>query len=360
MATNLTKRLMSDLFREDRTPTMFFSGYFKSPPKYKFRGTEIVIDAVRNKEEYAIDVKSFTHGRENKATIFTTKEYTPPAYDEYTPLTEKQLENRLPGATAYETPAYATAMAVWAQEFLTGNKNKILRAIEKQAWDSIITGKITLINGDEIDFKQKAAHQITPPVAWSNAAGVPLDDAQGGGKLVRQNAGKTVRDWIFGENAWKLFINNGQVQKFGDYRRINIMDIQPPVFNTEGATFHGVISAGTYEIRLWAYPQYYDVPLGFGLPSEGTSVPYIPTDKAILLTEMPDWRLYYAGVPQIVNRVDPKLGGLFGNRSIESVAGDFFPYAFLDEASVSAKIGVRSKPVCIPVAIDEAVVFTVS
>ena len=57
---------------QDTPVTRFLTRMFDSPPEYKFEGDEVEIDAVRENEEYAIDVRPNTGSRGNKANIFTT------------------------------------------------------------------------------------------------------------------------------------------------------------------------------------------------------------------------------------------------------------------------------------------------
>jgi hypothetical protein len=359
--TELVRKLMSDAFREEPKPTRFLTGFFKSPPEFRFDGEEVEIDAIRGKEEFAIDVAPNSGGRANKANIFTTKKYKPPGYDEYTYITAEMLQKRLPGRTAYDLSSYSVTLA----DLLVNNqvmlRDKIIRAIELQSRDGLLNGKIVLINGDEIDFNQKASHQFPTPLAWTNSLADPLADFAAVGNIVRKDGVVAITDAIFGEAALSKFLNNANVIARGDLKQIELFAIASPIARDDGAAFHGQFTAGSYKINIWSYPQFVRVPLGFGLPNEGTKVPYIPTDKIFVLPTVPDFRLYFAGVPSLTNRISPELMGVTGLDRLPSIEKiDMLPYFRLDQDADSVRVGVRSRPVAIPVGIDQFAIITVT
>lgn len=256
------------------------------------------------------------------------------------------------GQTEYDDPSFLAEFIARVTDDQVENQELILRSIEKQAADVLFTGGVTLINNDSLDYKQKATHNFTTAIDWDAAGGLPLDDLETACNLNRKDGKDQSAMVIMGEQALKDFLNNAQVQEFGDFRRINRMDITPPTFNEMGAAFHGEVSVGSYRLQIWTYPQFYLVPTGFSLANEGTLVPYVPTDKVVVLSQNVRFDLVYAGIPQLVNRVDPRLSAM-GMTSVPSrVATDFHPYAVVDDTAVSVKTGVRSAPLCIPTQID--------
>lgn len=352
MSTALAKKTMLEAFKQKKAPTMFLSSFFRTPPRNITRGKSVVIDVKRNDEAIAIDVVRGTNGRMNENKRFTTKEYTPPMYDEWSPFAEEELMNRGVGQTEYEDPAFLAEFIARVTDDQVQNQETIMRAIEKQASDVMFTGTVVLINNDSLDYKQKATHNFTAANDWNLAGGLPLDDIQTAVNLNRKDGKVDSNITIMGEQAFKDFINNAQVQKFGDFRRIDRMTIVPPVMNTEGAAFQGEVSVGAYRVQIWTYPQFYLVPLGFGLANEGTLVPYVPTDKVCVLSSTTRFDLVYAGIPALVDRVDPRLQAIGLTSVPTSIATDFHPYAHVDNTAVSVKTGVRSAPLCVPTQID--------
>lgn len=359
---SLLKRLMTAAFRQTDIVTRFLTDMFKSPEQYKFRGEEVQIDAVRGKEEYAIDVAPYAGGRANKANIFTTKVYKPPAYDEYIYLTAERLNKRLPGKSPYDIAEnYAMDITDLIVEDQILIRDKIHRAIELQCRDALVNGKITLINGDIIDFKQKSTHQYSTPTPWTSSTADPFNDFTVVGSRVRADASKAIVDAFFGETALQKFLNNDNVKQAGDIKMIERLAITSPMARQEGADYHGTFSAGSYKINIWTYPQVVGIPLGFSLPNEGTKVPYIPTDRIVILPAEPDFRLYYAGIPSLTDRISPELRGITGLDAMPSIeTGDMIPYFRLDKEAEAIKIGVKSRPLAIPVGIDEAIIITVT
>ncbi len=349
---------MAAAFKEEELPTQFLSNKFISTDRDKFAGEEVEIDAVRGKEEYAIDVTPYSGGRSNAATKFTRKTYAPPAYDEYTYLTARELNKVQPGKTEYELASDIADMLLQDQILL---RNKIIRAIELLCRDALVFGQITLINGDVIDFHQKASLQYSTPVAWTNSTANPLNDFSVVGQRVRQFGVKNVADAVFGDTALQKFLNNDIVKSKGDLRQIDRLAITSPMAQEEGAEFHGTFSAGSYKINVWTYPQFVGVPLGFSLPNEGTKVPYLPDDKIIVLPTMPDFRLFFAGIPSLTDNVSAELRGITGLSEFPVMeAVDLLPYFLLDYEHQSIKVGVKSRPLPVPVGIDQFAVITVT
>lgn len=355
---DFTRRAIAIAFKKKALPTKFLSSMFQSPEANKFDSVEIAVDIKRNGERIAIDVVRGTGGRNNVNKRFTTKTYTPPVYNEAGNFNENERLQRAIGRTEYAENAIAEVVAAITDDQVD-LQDTILRAIEKQAADAMFTGTVILINNETVDFKQKTSHKITPSVNWSNALGVPLDDLAGGASLNRIDGQTTTKDLIMGETFWQLLKNNDQFKENADFRRVDQVNVRPPVMNSEGANFHGTLTIGEYNINLWTYPQFFFVPVGFGLANEGTSVPYIPTDKGWLGTIGVRFDLYFAGIAKLVP-ADPRLASFGISQTPQSMKGDFHTYGFTDIPGKNVVYGVESAPLCVPTDIDSFCTFTVS
>jgi hypothetical protein len=213
------------------------------------------------------------------------------------------------------------------------------------------TGGIVLVNGDSLDFNQKASHQFTGLTPWS-AGGDPfahLGDASG---VNKKDAGVTSDIAIFGQDALQLLFSNTIFKDAAKLEKVDIVTIKPPSVNSDGGVFHGMLSVGSYKLQVWTYPEDYDVPMGYDFPNEGTTVPYVPTDRVLVMSSKARKELVYAGVPVLVS-VD---GSFFSNLGLsqvpQNVAGEFVPWAALDIEKVALKYGVKSAPLPIPIDID--------
>lgn len=357
--TQLAKIAMLAAFKQKIGAFMFLSSFFQTPPSNIVRARTVRIDVKRNGEKIAVDIVRGTGGRNNINKRFTSKEYAPPVYDEYTHLYEEELNDRQLGEDEYQTPEYMAGVVARVTDDQSEIHDMVLRAIEYQASQVMFNGTITLQNNESLDFKQKATHQIIVGTTWANVAADALGDLQGACTVVRKDGKVNCDIAIMGETAIGHFLNNTAVKAILDNRRMERGQIVEPRFNTEGATFHGTISAGDYTLELWAYPQFYEVPEGYGLANEGTLQPYVPADKVCVISSKTRFDLVFAGIPQLVNRVSPELAGMGITGVPQNVAGDFQPYAFTDDKKTCLEVGVRSAPLCIPTQIDGFAVLDV-
>ena len=241
-------------------------------------------------------------------------------------------------------------------------QKKLDRSVEKQAVDALFLGTITLVNGDTIDFKQKATHQTTSGAlgnsVWTNAAGDPDDDLQQLCDLNRKDGKSTSNVAEFGTQALKRYLENAKITAKTNFRRVDNINLRPPRLNSEGAVFHGFISVGDYELEVWTYPQFYTVPTGFGLANEGTSQPYIPLDKVRVGNKDSRFDLVYAGVEQLVPVETPELSALGINQVPRTMRGKTHIYGAVDVLQENAKFGVKSAPLAIPTDIDSFSILT--
>ena len=134
------------------------------------------------------------------------------------------------------------------------------------------------------------------------------------------------------------FLNNAAVKSQADTRRYDRTAITSPIARDESAEYHGTFSAGSYEINSWSYPEVVGIPMGFGLPNEGTKQPYIPDDKIIALGANPDFRLLYAANPMFIGSVSDELRAMTGLDAMPSLErGEMLPYFIKDEEEVAIK-----------------------
>lgn len=353
-SVSLYRKSMIFLMERIAPTAGFLSSFAQTPPENIFNSETVEIDIVRNKMSYAVDIVPHTGARFNKNTKYTTKEYTPPAYKEAFTLTGKDLQYKPAGVNPYD----ASKVGYVAQAVETMMKNnrvsaqKIKYAIEKQARDAYFSGKITLINGDEIDFNKKTTHAITPSVKWDNASGKPVDDLTNACDVIRTDAmlGASTFDLILEDTVLNALLDNAQVKERGNYRRIDLVNISMPQgMNSEGATFHGVMSAGSNTINLWTYNAKYEIPTGFGLDDEGTKENFIPQGEGLLIARGVRFDIVYGGIPQIVDYENVALP--------IPQAEKMLPFIYVDRENQVVKYGLESRPLFIPTEIDGFATF---
>ena len=352
-------KAMGEAFEQMATPTGFYTGMYRTPESNIVSSKTIFFDIKRGDEQYAVDVVRGTGGRGNILKRWSTKEYDPPVYDEFAWANEAERLLRAFGKTEYDEHTEADILAAIVENQLKLDQ-KIQRSEEKQCADALFLGQITLINGDVIDFKQKTSHKISPSVDWSNAAGDPDADIQGGCDLNRKDGKGTSNVAEFSPEGLNLYLNNAKVIAKSNFRRIDRIDLRPPRPNSDGANFHGFITVGDYELEVWTYPQFYTVPTGFGLANEGTQQPYIPANTLRVGRKESRFDLVYAGIEKLVPVTDPVLSGIGIDQFPSTMRGRRHLYGAVDQLKANVKFGVKSAPLAIPTDIDSFCIFTVA
>jgi len=334
---------------EDRVvPTNFFTSMYgrKTPTEQLI----LSYDIKRKLERVAVDVAPGT-GPKNirKLEPFTNKEYQAPAYDEAFEFNANEFKKRAFGQTSY-TPIQKAARFI---EFVNKSWNEstemIERAIELQCVNALLDGKLTLSNGDEIDFNQKSSHQITG-TDWTIVGNNILANLQTGLDLIRSDGKGTGDVFVGGKSMIEGILSNTTIKDRADIRRIDSVNISRPAFNDAGAAFHGLLTVGSYTIELWSYPQSYE-------DAADATQDYLGDKQSILMDSRARMDLNFTGIDRFTSgNVEGTM--LAGIPLVESSMVEFFPYSVMDKYGFNIQTGVESHPLAVPVAIDKVVVIT--
>jgi hypothetical protein len=352
MTVEIKREGWIELFTQMRRPTMFLSRFFTIKRGGIYNGEKVAIDIQRYGEKVAIAVTKCTGPNLNDFDEFTTKEFTPPAYDEAFPLDVCDLLNRMAGVDPY-TAAYmeyaSQLMAKMAQGFvLIGDK--VSRAVELQASQIFQTGMLVLTdeNGDTryiLDFKPKATHFPTVGVSWSDLTNSdPIGDIQSISDVIRKDGKVDSNLLVMGTGALRNFIGNDKVKSNLDNRRIDMGAIRPEMRDS-GATFYGFVWVGSYIFEIWTYPEYYED------AQTGDLVRYIEDDKVVVLSDRTRLDMTSARVPAAIQ--DPRVANLVPPR-ISSVEGGFdvTPNVYTTPNGKQITGELESRPLLVPVQID--------
>lgn len=324
-----------------------------------FRVTEtdarqVSVEVQRGTEKVAVDVLRGTNGNRNQISRSTERIVEPPLYDEFLDATSLDTYDEFFG-TSQGTPAAKTAAQFIssAASKLALIRNKIDRAYELQCSQALVDGIVQLKNGDNIDYKRKAASLVDLGAGsyWSTAnasTADPFADMKNAANFLR-NTGKArggTFNVIMGGNAYDAFLAMEKVRAEGDIRRFDLINIKGPERNAVGGELHGVFSAGAYNFRIWTYPEVYQ-------DTGGTQVDYIPQNKVIVLPEMTNFDLGFGATPQVM---DLPTGSAF-NSAVRQKKGAFTMYDYVDRRKATHTMGVRSAGIAILTAVDQ--VYTV-
>lgn len=197
-----------------------------------------------------------------------------------------------------------------------------------------------------IDYKPKASHFPTVGTAWSTiATATPLLDLEALADQIRQDHLRAPDRLVFGATAWNNFIRNATVQALLDNRRMELGGIAPEQ-RDDGSKFMGFIEVGSYRMEMWTYPQYYE-----DVETE-TPTKYVEDDKVIMTTSGARLQSAFGAIPRIVapdSRVLPFLPPRISNGDGRI---DMFTNAWVTPDGGQLMVGVGSRPLFIPVAID--------
>ncbi len=333
-------------FQDDTTPLEGLAAFFPvktSPDKF------LSIEVRRGRQLVAVDVSRYDANR-NTFSKSTEKIFQPPYFNEFFDFTSTDRYDMtwqaiLSGGTpnVSDLQGLIKSGASYAVEL----KNKIARAKEIQRAAVLQTGIVTLVNGDSIDFKRKAASMVTKTstATWDNATtATPLTDLAAGGTFIRQvglTKGKNVINAIMGQNAYANFMACDQVTngaKF--YNQILRTDIgMPQMDEVTGMTYMGRIGTGDFIFNLWTYADFYE-------DASGNKINYIDQDTVVLLPMDFEGYTAHAGVPSI-------MGDATNGQVIMPTEGEYYVRDVIDPKRLTWEFYISSSPLAIPVSIDK-------
>lgn len=341
-----------EMFKKKGKPSKFMTDFFKD------RGAttqeKIQIDIVRGEERVAIDVLpgSGPNGSK-KLQPYTSKEYLTPAYDESYTMTAGEIKTRLAGQNAFQKADINARVSQFFRDAMVDGQDRIDRSVELQAVEILTTGLLTFENTDSLDFKAKAAHFTDVTTVWSNVAAKAIDDIERIAREIRQDSLSVPDLVIMGSNSIKEFLRQTETKDIINFRRAKLIDIVTPRPSSaeKGATFHGFIVAGPYELQLWSYPQYF-VTSADGVEPV-TKAEYLNPNKVIVMDSKARLDRWYGNIARFA---DGNLEGAqkvgFGSIMSTNKPVRSAPYVFMGNRGQSIEVGVRSRPLCIPTDLD--------
>lgn len=344
---DLVRKLMRVSFDKKQKPSMFLRNFFK---KVQLDTNTVELQGRTVKSVYSVDVEAGTGGRRVDIPKHTRKDYKLPEYNDYTDITEDDLEKLHLGETEYTRTKDAAKIAdliTDRQEVISYNQR---RAEEKQASDALFLGKVILVGGDVVEYDKLDTHSIDKNSAkWSNDANNPIDDIQKACKLCNEDSenNATTFHLILEDDGEIALTSNAKFKENSNYNnRIERTEIKIPEELTPGGVFHGRFSAGSYVINLWTYNEKYVIPKGFGFANEGKKVGYIPRGCGVLIPDEPNFTCNYGTVSNVDASNNANVAGV----KITKQEVEQLPYAYdvVEHGSARTEAGVKSRFLCIP------------
>lgn len=355
MSGSVTKRML-EFYNQMAEPTLFLSGMFQARPENVHTSEEVEIDIIRSDEDVAIVVQDLSTGyRMNSADLYTNKAFKPPIHKEAIPINSFDLIKRMPGDTPFESPDFRANLILRMFQGMTKVERKIRRAIELQASQVLQTGVVTLTDSNGVplytlSFDPKGTHFPVAGTPWNVGGADPAADIKSLSEIVRNDGLSNPDQLIMGCDAFEAFIQNDDIQKRYDNRRIDLGTISPMQMRGQGGIFRGIAEIGNYRYDIWTYGGRYKD------PQTGNKLQFLDPAKVIVRDSTARMDATFGAIPNI--------GALVGSRSSQLLAElpgrftntqggmDMFAHAWLSDDGQQIFGGVGSRPLMIPTAID--------
>lgn len=342
---------MIEMYMEEATAPMFLSGFFRSPPRNFHTTEEVEIDIVRDDEEVAIVITDVSSGaRMNESNLYTNKGFKPPIFDEAGAVKAYNLAKRQPGVNPFQSPDYGANAVREAFAIFRKLERKIRRTIELMSSQVLQTATLTLTDKDGnelyvLSFDPKPTHFPTVGTSWGSSGATPFTDLENLSDVVRRDGKREPRQLLYGQQAYRRFVSDSDVQALLDNRRLEMGAIERPQPRGMGAKFRGWLAIGHYDFEVWTYDGYYVDPV------TGLLKPYIDPDNVIMLS---DGRLdlTYGAIPMVA-APDPRAMPFLPGRMSSGERGlDLSTNAWITPDNKQLLVSAGTRPLTIPTAID--------
>ncbi len=347
-------------------PRRFLTHLARCPASNVTKKKAVTVDIRKGNASIAIDVIPGTGGRANNNGKYQTKEFTPPAFDEYGWLYADDLNNVGFDQNEYSDVDYSREAFSRVLDIQNNNRDKITRAVEKQAADALFTGQQVLADGSILDYKRNADHTFVAASSWSDPDDDIYVDFE---QAVYLNArdGLVTSDYaILGKTALIRFLANRKLQERGDLKNYKRDQIQFPSSAPDGAIYHGTISTSEMVLDIFSYPEQYlvpteeELPSGVVIPNMGQMVPFVPEDGVYVGSSKARFDLFFTGVASL----EDAKGSWKNNTGLSKMPtirkGKYVPYGAVDEENERIKVGMKSRPLWVPTQVDAGSAFTLA
>ena len=302
----------------------------------------------RGSRKIAVDVQRFTEGQATKSTKLTENKYLPPYYELEYYFNRDEIYMRALEMNALNSPEGNRMVAQNALDNLVEQRLMIERSIRKQQAEVLQTGVITLVNGDNIDFRRKAESMVnvnTDGGYWSNkTTATPLANLAKGGKFLRNigTATGNVLNYVGRSETIAALMATDDFKAYADFRHIERMNIGMPQFSdSTGFTFNGQFAAGDFKINLWSYDEFYT-------NESDQDVYYLASGIVVLLPVNFEGKTVFGALPGMKKA---SIGGA-ETKIPAAIETDYLIRAFYDDKTISSGLKMSSAPIVLPITID--------
>lgn len=345
-SAKLTSKIVAK-FEETIPVRAGFSGWF---PRETTGTYEIDVEVQRDNDLIAVDVVRFTEGNKNKASIATEHKYIPPYFKEDYDFQRDQVYMTAVALGGLGSATANKMIAMNAIKNVNKNRDKVERAIRKQQADVLQTGIVTLVNGDSIDYKRKAASMVNVDTLgdfWNLATATPMNDIRKGMDFLRNvgNSGGSAVNVVMRSAALEAFLATTQIKDQGSYvvnqiQRINIG--MPQFTESTGFALHGQISAGDFNVNLWTYNEKYT-------DANGVTQYYLAENLVVMIPDDFQGKTVFGGLVDLQTNT---IAGVATETPV-LVESEYLIRSYSDKRTVSSTLELSSAPLVVPFTIDK-------
>ncbi len=293
------------------------------------------IDFFKGKRRTAAYVRPSQQGQVLSRLGFETFSYKPPYIKVKQPTTAEQFLNRTYGQTIYQGESPMQRAERQLAIDMADMRNTIRRAQELQCAQGLFTGRISLLDGNDLVFPQSPTHQITDlAYLWTDKVNSkPIDDLRAWKRMVAKDSGIVPDTVILGFDVVTAFLNHPQISdNTGALSMVKVDRGQiKPELKPEGVTYIGYISEIGCDI--YSYDSYY-VPAD--APDDSEALPMVPNDALMM--------------GSTAARMDTIYGPILDMEALQAVA--IWPKSWLEHDPSVRWLMLQSSPLEIPTQVD--------
>jgi len=349
--SNTTTTRMLRAYVQMAAPTLFLSGFFKSPPENFYNTEKVEIDIERSEEDVSIVITDLSQGyRMNADDLYTNKSFLPPINKEAGAINAFDMIKRQVGQNPFDNPNFQANAILQSFKRFRKFEGKIKRSRELQGSQILQSGIVSLVDSAgivlyTIDYKPKATHFPTVVIDWDSASSTKAKDLEGLADTIRADGLADPQTLVFDDLAFSDFINDSSIQALLNNRRINIGSIRPQSRGA-GATYQGEIAIGNYVFQMWTYNGRYKH------PQTGVSTKFMQPNKVIMLDDMARLDATFGAIPKIVPPEARALPFLPPRISDGAAGVDLSTNAWVTADGEQVFVGAGIRQLLIPTAID--------
>jgi len=351
MSNENTKKMIS-MYREMRPTEMFLSNLFRAPRENYYNSQTIEIDIERSDESVAIVMTDLATGYNMfSEDQYTNKEFLAPVLKEASPLNAFDLIKRQSGQNPFQEPNFVANAMRQTMKKMRKLEDRARRHIELQASQVLQTGTLSLIDNDGVvryalDYKPKSTHFPTSGTTWGQTGSDESGDLISLANVIRGDGRMDPTVLIFGQTAFEVGMGeNGNLRGRFETRRLDLGTISPFRPRAGGGQYRGVMDLGNYKFDVWTYNGRYDH------PQTGANTQFVDPGKVICFTPGARLNATFGSIPRFAP-IDPRVRPFIPARRIRGDRMDLNVNGWISDDGEQLIVGVGTRPLLIPTAID--------